>query len=282
MARGLGLVTADKPESQEICFVPGGDYRAELRSRGGWAPEPGPMLDADGTRGRRAWRRGRVHRGPAQGPGRGARRAAVRVAHRPGDERDRARDGARTSRRGDVALEKVTFVADAPPAGRGRGPCVAAVPRPGADPPPRAARGRVGPAGDRRPSRRAAGPGSWRPRRRSGRSRPGQACVLYDGDLVPRRRADRGARAARGRRAGRRGRRRRDRRVTIGPALPLALLVGLVEHGRLRADPRRRRRPAAADLHRGGPGRVGRRGDRRPARDHAAGDRRLLAGQPPR
>jgi tRNA-specific 2-thiouridylase len=42
-------VTADKPESQEICFVPGGDYRAELRTRGGWTPVPGPVLDADGT-----------------------------------------------------------------------------------------------------------------------------------------------------------------------------------------------------------------------------------------
>jgi len=49
IARSLDLVTADKPESQEICFVPGGDYRAELRTRGGWAPEPGPVIDADGT-----------------------------------------------------------------------------------------------------------------------------------------------------------------------------------------------------------------------------------------
>ncbi len=48
VARSLGLVTADKPESQEICFVPGGDYRAELRSRGGWVPEPGPVVDVDG------------------------------------------------------------------------------------------------------------------------------------------------------------------------------------------------------------------------------------------
>ena len=30
--------------------MPGGDYRDELRSRGGWAPEPGPVFDADGTR----------------------------------------------------------------------------------------------------------------------------------------------------------------------------------------------------------------------------------------
>jgi tRNA-specific 2-thiouridylase len=32
-ARALGLVTADKPESQEICFVPTGDYRDLLQKR---------------------------------------------------------------------------------------------------------------------------------------------------------------------------------------------------------------------------------------------------------
>jgi tRNA-specific 2-thiouridylase len=32
-ARALGLVTADKPESQEICFVPGGDYTEFLAGR---------------------------------------------------------------------------------------------------------------------------------------------------------------------------------------------------------------------------------------------------------
>jgi tRNA-specific 2-thiouridylase len=50
VARSLGLVTADKPESQEICFVPGGDYRDALRTRAGWRPEAGPLLDIDGTR----------------------------------------------------------------------------------------------------------------------------------------------------------------------------------------------------------------------------------------
>jgi tRNA-specific 2-thiouridylase len=48
-ARSLGLATADKPESQEICFVPGGDYREALRERAGWVPQTGPLLDADGT-----------------------------------------------------------------------------------------------------------------------------------------------------------------------------------------------------------------------------------------
>lgn len=48
VARSLGLVTADKPESQEICFVPGGDYRDALRERAGWEPSPGPLVDGDG------------------------------------------------------------------------------------------------------------------------------------------------------------------------------------------------------------------------------------------
>ncbi len=48
VARRHGLVTAEKPESQEICFVPGGDYRAALRERAGWRPTPGPLLDSDG------------------------------------------------------------------------------------------------------------------------------------------------------------------------------------------------------------------------------------------
>lgn len=49
VARSLGLATADKPESQEICFVPGGDYRDALRERAGWSPEPGPLVDVDGS-----------------------------------------------------------------------------------------------------------------------------------------------------------------------------------------------------------------------------------------
>ena len=49
VARELGLATADKPESQEICFVPGGDYRDALRERAGWDPRPGAVLDTDGA-----------------------------------------------------------------------------------------------------------------------------------------------------------------------------------------------------------------------------------------
>ena len=48
-ARRLGLITADKPESQEICFVPDDDYRGFLRRR---APEmfrPGAIVDRQGS-----------------------------------------------------------------------------------------------------------------------------------------------------------------------------------------------------------------------------------------
>jgi tRNA-specific 2-thiouridylase len=48
IAARLGLATAHKPESQEICFVPSGDHRDALRERGGWQATPGPLIDADG------------------------------------------------------------------------------------------------------------------------------------------------------------------------------------------------------------------------------------------
>lgn len=50
VARSLGLATADKPESQGICFIPDADVRGALRTRAGWAPEPGPILDTRGQR----------------------------------------------------------------------------------------------------------------------------------------------------------------------------------------------------------------------------------------
>jgi tRNA-specific 2-thiouridylase len=47
-ARALGLVTADKPESQEICFIPDDDYRGYLRRRIPQAFRPGPIEDGGG------------------------------------------------------------------------------------------------------------------------------------------------------------------------------------------------------------------------------------------
>ncbi len=48
-ARALGLVTADKPESQEICFIPDDDYRGFLRRRIPDAFRSGPIVDRQGA-----------------------------------------------------------------------------------------------------------------------------------------------------------------------------------------------------------------------------------------
>ncbi len=47
IAGELGLPVADKPDSADICFVPGGDYRSLLRERG-VAARPGEIVDSDG------------------------------------------------------------------------------------------------------------------------------------------------------------------------------------------------------------------------------------------
>lgn len=48
-ARDLGLATADKPESQEICFVPDGDYARVVESlRPGALPGEGEIVDGEG------------------------------------------------------------------------------------------------------------------------------------------------------------------------------------------------------------------------------------------
>jgi tRNA-specific 2-thiouridylase len=48
-ARRLGLATADKPESQEICFVPDDDYRGFLRRRDPTLFRSGPIVDGAGA-----------------------------------------------------------------------------------------------------------------------------------------------------------------------------------------------------------------------------------------
>jgi tRNA-specific 2-thiouridylase len=48
-ARRLGLGTADKPESQEICFVPDDDYRGFLRRRDPAMFVPGAIVDRRGA-----------------------------------------------------------------------------------------------------------------------------------------------------------------------------------------------------------------------------------------
>jgi len=49
IARRLDLPVAEKPESQDICFVPGNDYEAFVRTRRPEFFRPGPVLDAAGN-----------------------------------------------------------------------------------------------------------------------------------------------------------------------------------------------------------------------------------------
>jgi tRNA-specific 2-thiouridylase len=176
VARSLALATADKPESQEICFVPGGDYRDALRDRAGWVPEAGPLLDADGAR-------VGEHRGTpgytiGQRQGLGVALGTPRYVSRI----DPLTNTITLGRREDletttVDLEQVSFVAGDAPTGRSpfraairirhRGTPIAATVRPATASEP--ARG-----------------GRWVAELDSPvwAVAPGQAAVLYDGDVV--------------------------------------------------------------------------------------------------
>ena len=178
MARSLGLVTADKPESQEICFVPGGDYRDALRDRAGWTPERGTVVDGDG--------RTVGDHGGAAGFTVGQRRGLGIAADAPRyvSRIDPATNTIQLGRREDletrtVPLSGVTFVADAPPASsagaafrasiriRHRATAVDATVRPATSREPR--RGGRWIVETDTPVWAAA---------------PGQAAVLYDGEVL--------------------------------------------------------------------------------------------------
>jgi len=49
LARECGLDVAEKPDSQDICFVPGGDYGALVERLRPEAAEPGDIVDRDGA-----------------------------------------------------------------------------------------------------------------------------------------------------------------------------------------------------------------------------------------
>ena len=168
VARGLGLVTADKPESQEICFVPGGDYREALRERAGWQPEPGPLIDVGGER-------VGEHRGSAgytvgQRQGLGVALGQPRYVSRI----DPLTNTIQLGRREDLEttgfdLERASFVVGAPPASEFRADVRI---RHRATP----IRATLVERGDRRWTVTTDEP-VWA-------AAPGQAAVLYDGDIV--------------------------------------------------------------------------------------------------
>ncbi len=178
IAHHLGLATADVPESQEICFVAGGDYREALRERAGWRETPGPVVDVDGStvgvhRGAAAYTVGqREGVGVALGERRyvasiDASRNLVQLGRREDLERREFRVDGMHFIDGRARQESFRCAVRV----RHRGPLVGAIVRPTAE-------------------EESAGPGSaapawavetdatvWAPA-------PGQAAVLYDGDEV--------------------------------------------------------------------------------------------------
>ncbi|HEX9947730.1 MAG TPA: tRNA 2-thiouridine(34) synthase MnmA [Allosphingosinicella sp.] len=48
LARELGLTVADKPDSQDICFVPNGDYASVVKKVRPEAAQPGEIVDLEG------------------------------------------------------------------------------------------------------------------------------------------------------------------------------------------------------------------------------------------
>jgi tRNA-specific 2-thiouridylase len=49
LAQRFGLTVADKPDSQDICFVPNGNYAAVIEKLRPGAAEPGDIVDVNGT-----------------------------------------------------------------------------------------------------------------------------------------------------------------------------------------------------------------------------------------
>ncbi len=118
-ARSLGLATADKPESQEICFVPGGDYTEFLAQRLG--PEhpalvPGALVDATGREVGRHEGYGRYTVGQRRGLGGGRGTPLYVIGVRP--ERNEVVVGDRGALTRDAcALVDVNWIATPPHSG---------------------------------------------------------------------------------------------------------------------------------------------------------------------
>jgi tRNA-specific 2-thiouridylase len=170
-ARALGLATADKRDSQEICFVPKGNYRDVLRERAGWKAEPGPVIDVDG-------RQIGEHFGAAsytvgQRQGTGVAVGEPRYVWKIDADANTIRLGRRTDLETRVFdVEGVHFVAGAAPGGTSDGFRAEVQIR---------HRGRVAPATI---LPRAAGRWTVRTDEPVWAAAPGQAAVFYRGDVV--------------------------------------------------------------------------------------------------
>ena len=120
IAASLGLRTAAKPESQDLCFVPGGDTHTFLEGAVGDGSVPGPILSLSGER--VGTHRGFAHYTVGQRRGLGVGGGLPLFVHgvRPADNavvvatRDEMRLGT-------LELEDVSFVAGEPPGPGGAG-----------------------------------------------------------------------------------------------------------------------------------------------------------------
>ena len=167
-ARDLGLATAEKPESQEICFVPDGDYAAVVeRIRPEALPGSGEIVDEDGSvLGRH---RGIHHFTVGQRRGLGLGGGSKRYVTRLEAASNRVVVGEVDALdRGEARIESVHWIAGAPP--------------------PSGTRARV-----RVRYRHAGADASLEPEGDAVRARfdapvraitPGQAAVFYQGDIV--------------------------------------------------------------------------------------------------
>ena len=119
VARRLGLVTADKAESVEICFVPDGDYTRVLEERlpaGAAALAPGPLVTVGGEVIGEHAGFARFTVGQRRGLPGGAPGPRYVVAIRP-DSREVVVGGAEVLSGHSVTLAEVNWLADPPPAG---------------------------------------------------------------------------------------------------------------------------------------------------------------------
>jgi tRNA-specific 2-thiouridylase len=168
IARRLGLSVADKPDSQEICFVPRGHYMDVVGRRRPEAVRPGPILDRAGRQLGTHRGLGRFTIGQRRGLGVAEGRPLYVTALDP--KRNAVIVGASSDLlAAEVTARQLNWIAGPPPIGAVR---VTARVRHGAQEAPATAW--VDPTGALRvrfdePQRAAA---------------PGQAVTLYDGELV--------------------------------------------------------------------------------------------------
>ncbi len=169
IARELEFGTAEKPESQEICFVPNGDYAAVVEEiRPGALPGEGEIVDGEG---KVLGHHGGIHRFTVgQRRGLGISSADPLDVTEISAATNRVRVGASEDLlRQEAMLERVSWIAGGPPAGTVRASVRVRYRHEGAP-------AKIEPlSGDRArvvfddPVRAVA---------------PGQAAVFYDGDIV--------------------------------------------------------------------------------------------------